>query len=308
MLQKMDSIWFDGKLVPWDQAKIHVLCHGLHYGTGIFEGIRAYRYPDGTSGVFRLPEHVKRYLNSAKILGLTLPYTQEELSQAILDTLIANKLPEGYIRPLSFAGEGDMGVYPSNNPTHTIIAVWPWGAYLGAEALEMGIRIKTSSFARMHVNTLMSKAKATGNYVNSVLAKMEVKADGYDEALMLDTNGFVSEATGENIFMVRNGIIKTTPLTSVLDGITRDSVITIARNLGYRLEEQLFTRDELYSADEAFFSGTAAEITPIREVDNRTIGLGKAGPITKAIQEAYFKAVKGHDPAYGHWLTPYSFS
>ena len=293
MLQKTEFIWFDGKLVPWDQAQVHVLAHGLHYGTGVFEGIRAYACPDGSSAVFRLPEHSKRLVNSAKILGINMPYTADEISKAIVETVVANKLSEGYIRPLAFAGEGDMGVFPGNNPTHVIIAVWPWGAYLGAEALEKGIRIKTSSFARMHVNTLMSKAKAAGNYVNSVLAKMEVKQDGYDEALMLDTNGYVCEATGENFFIVRNGVIKTPPLTAILDGIT--------------VEEQLFTRDEVYYADEAFFSGTAAELTPIRELDNRTIGEGHAGPVTKALQAAYFKAIKGQDPRYGHWLTNYKF-
>ena len=307
MFQKTEFIWFDGKLVPWDQAQVHVLAHGLHYGTGVFEGIRAYACPDGSSAVFRLPEHSKRLVNSAKILGIDMPYTADEISKAIVETVVANKLSEGYIRPLAFAGEGDMGVFPSNNPTHVIIAVWPWGAYLGPEALEMGIRAKTSSFARMHVNTLMSKAKAAGNYVNSILAKIEAKEDGYDEAVMLDTNGFVSEATGENIFIVRDGIIKTTPWTSILGGITRDSVMKVARDLGYTVEEQLFTRDEVYYADEAFFSGTAAELTPIRELDNRTIGEGHAGPVTKALQTAYFKAIKGQDPRYGHWLTSYKF-
>ena len=296
MLQKTEFIWFDGKLVPWDQAQVHVLAHGLHYGTGVFEGIRTYACPDGSSAVFRLPEHSKRLVNSAKILGINMPYTADEISKAIVETVVANKLSEGY-----------MGVFPGNNPTHVIIAVWPWGAYLGAEALEKGIRIKTSSFARMHVNTLMSKAKAAGNYVNSVLAKMEVKQDGYDEALMLDTNGYVCEATGENFFIVRNGVIKTPPLTAILDGITRDSIIKIARDLGYTVEEQLFTRDEVYYADEAFFSGTAAELTPIRELDNRTTAEGHAGPVTKALQAAYFKAIKGQDPRYGHWLTNYKF-
>lgn len=307
MIGKTEFIWVDGELVPWDQARVHVLTHCLHYGTGVFEGIRAYKGPDSGSAVFRLQDHVKRHLNSAKILGLNIPHSAETLSQGILDTVKANKLAEGYIRPLSFAGDGDMGVYPGANPVRTIIAVWTWGAYLGKEALDNGIRVKTSSFVRSHVNTMMSKAKACGNYVNSVLAKVEAKEDGYDEALMLDVNGFVSEATGENIFMVRKGVIKTTPLTSVLDGITRDSVFAIARDLGYAIEEQQFTRDELYVADEAFFSGTAAEITPIRELDNRVIGEGKAGPVTKAIQEAYFKAVRGHNPVYGHWLTPYTF-
>lgn len=307
MLQKTEFIWFDGKLVPWDQAQVHVLTHGLHYGTGVFEGIRTYACADGTSAVFRLPEHSKRLVNSAKILGLKLPYTTVEIEKAITDTLVANKLAEGYIRPLAFAGAGDMGVFPGNNPTSLIIAAWPWGAYLGAEALEKGIRVKTSSFARMHVNTLMSKAKAAGNYVNSVLAKMEVKEDGYDEALMLDTNGFVCEATGENFFIVRKGIIKTPPLTAILDGITRDAIMTIARDLGYTVEEQLFTRDEVYYADEAFFSGTAAELTPIRELDNRTIGEGHAGPVTKALQAAFFKAIKGQDARYSGWLTHYAF-
>lgn len=306
MLQKTEFIWFDGKLVPWDQAQVSVMTHCLHYGTGVFEGIRAYKLSDSESGVFRLQDHVKRMLNSGKILGLKIPYTAVDLCNAILETMKANKLHEGYIRPLAFAGDGDMGVYPGNNPIRTIIAVWPWGAYLGPEALEMGIRIKTSSFARSHVNTMMSKAKAAGNYVNSVLAKIEAKEDGYDEALMLDVNGFVSEGTGENVFIVRHGILKTTPLTSVLEGITRDSVVTIARDLGYTVEDRQFTRDEVYSADEAFFSGTAAEITPIRELDRRTIGEGRRGPVTKAVQEAFFNAARGKTPKYRSWLTTYS--
>ncbi len=305
-MDKTEFIWLDGKMTPWDQANVHVMSHGLHYGTGVFEGIRAYECNDGTSAVFRLPEHVVRLLNSAKILGIKIPYTQEEIQNAILETLKVNKLKGGYIRPLAFIGHGAMGVYPGDNPVRLAIAVWPWGAYLGAEALEMGIRIKTSSYARHHVNAMMTKAKAAGNYVNSVLAKVEAKADGYDEALMLDVHGFVSEATGENIFMVRNGVIKTTPLTSVLDGITRDCLIKIARGLGYEVVEQQFTRDELYTADEAFFTGTAAELTPIREVDRRVIGAGKAGPVTKRLQEVYFKAVKGQDPQFANWLTKYS--
>lgn len=304
MLNKTEFIWFDGKMVPWAEANVHVLTHGLHYGTGIFEGIRSYAGPNG-SAVFRLPEHVKRFLNSAKILGIKVPHSHQTLHDAILETLTVNKLKEGYIRPLSFVGDGAMGVYPGDNPVRTIIAVWPWGAYLGEEALNSGIRVKTSSFARHHVNAMMTKAKICGNYVNSVLAKVEVKAMGYDEALMLDTNGFVSEASGENIFIVRNGLIKTTPLTSVLDGITRETVMILARELGYKLEEQQFTRDELYMADEAFFSGTAAEITPIREVDGRIIGEGTAGPMTKAIQKAYFAAVKGESKEHNQWLSFY---
>jgi branched-chain amino acid aminotransferase len=306
MVQKSETIWFDGKQVPWDEANVHVLTHALHYGVGVFEGIRAYRCADGSSAVFRLREHVQRLFSSAKILRMEIPFTEDAIFDAIVETLQRNRLAEGYIRPLSFVGAGAMGVYPGDNPVQTIIAVWPWGAYLGAEALEKGIRVKTSSFARHHVNAMMTKAKASGNYVNSVLAKMEAKADGYDEALMLDVSGFVSEATGENIFMVRNGVIKTTPLTSILDGITRNSLMTLARDLGYEVVEQQFTRDELYVADEAFFCGTAAEVTPIREVDRRVIGKGSAGPVTKHLQQEYFKAVKGDNPRYDHWLHRYA--
>ena len=306
-MQKTEFIWFDGKLVPWAEANVCVMTHALHYCSSVFEGIRAYKCSDGTSAVFRLEEHSQRLLNSAKILRMDMPLSAEQVSTAILDTLKANKLEGGYIRPLTFVGDGEMGVYPGANPVHTIVAVWPWGAYLGPEALEMGIRCKTSSFARMHANTLMSKAKAAGNYVNSILAKIEAKEDGYDEAVMLDTNGFVAEATGENIFIVREGVIKTTPLTSILGGITRNSVMRLARDLGYTVEEQLFTRDELYIADEAFFTGTAAEMTPIREVDRRTIGAGRAGAVTKHLQQEYFKIVKGDNPKYASWLTRYTF-
>ena len=306
MVQKSETIWFDGKQVPWDEANVHVLTHALHYGVGVFEGIRAYRCADGSSAVFRLREHVQRLFSSAKILRMEIPFTEDAIFDAIVETLQRNRLAEGYIRPLSFVGAGAMGVYPGDNPVQTIIAVWPWGAYLGAEALEKGIRVKTNSFARHHVNAMMTKAKASGNYVNSVLAKMEAKADGYDEALMLDVSGFVSEATGENIFMVRNGVIKTTPLTSILDGITRNSLMTLARDLGYEVVEQQFTRDELYVADEAFFCGTAAEVTPIREVDRRVIGKGSAGPVTKHLQQEYFRAVKGDNPRYDHWLHRYA--
>lgn len=305
-MQTTEYIWFDGKMVPSDQARVHVLTHALHYGSAIFEGIRAYACADGKSAVFRLEDHCKRLLNSAKILRMEVPYSAEQLAQACVETLQANKLKEGYIRPLSFVGYGEMGVYPGNNPVQTIVAVWPWGAYLGAEALEKGIRIKTSSFARSHVNTAMSKAKASGNYINSILAKVEAKEDGYDEAIMLDTNGFVSEATGENVFIVRDGIIKTTPWTSILGGITRDSIMALARDLGYTVEEQQFTRDEFYIADEAFFSGTAAEITPIRELDHRQIGVGHAGPVTKHLQQEFFKIVKGQNPKYASWLHPFS--
>ncbi len=305
-MQKTEFIWFDGTMTPWDKAQVHVLSHALHYGTGVFEGIRTYACEDGSSSIFRLPEHVKRLFHSMKILGIDIPHSQETILNAIIETLKVNKLPEGYIRPLSFVGAGAMGIHPQTNPIHTIIAVWPWGAYLGAEALASGIRIKTSTFTRHHVNVMMTKAKASGNYVNSVLAKMEAVADGYDEALMLDTNGFVSEATGENIFIVRDNIIKTTPLTSILGGITRESIIEVARELGYTVLEQQFTRDELYIADEAFFTGTAAELTPIREVDRRSIGQGKAGPVAMHLQEVFFNIVKGKNPKYEQWLTRYS--
>jgi branched-chain amino acid aminotransferase len=306
MVQKADKIWFDGKLVPWDEANVHVLTHTLHYGCGVFEGIRAYECTDGRSAVYRLVEHMQRLIDSAHILGMKVPFSRDELVQAVVDTLKANKMKAGYIRPLVFVGDGAMGVHPSTNPIRVCIATWPWGAYLGAEALAKGIRVKTSSFTRMHVNTMMTKAKACGNYVNSVLAKTEVVADGYDEALMLDTQGFVSEASGENIFIVKNDIIKTTPLTSVLTGITRDSIMVLARELGYEVQEQLFTRDEVYACDEAFFSGTAAEITPIRELDRRQIGEGHAGPVTQLLQKEYFRVVKGENPDYSHWLHEYS--
>ncbi|MDR2745778.1 MAG: branched-chain amino acid transaminase [Desulfovibrio sp.] len=305
-MQATQFIWFDGEMIPWEQARVHVLSHALHYGSAVFEGMRAYACADGRSSVFRLDDHCARLVNSAKILRMEIPHTADQIAAACLETLKANRLREGYVRPLSFVGCGEMGVYPGDNPVQTIIAVWPWGAYLGVEALAKGIRVKTSSFARMHVNTLMTKAKASGNYVNSVLAKVEAREDGYDEAVMLDTAGFVSEATGENIFIVRGGLIKTTPWTSILGGITRDSVIRLARDLGYTVEEQQFTRDEFYIADEAFFTGTAAELTPVRELDRRVIGSGAAGPVTKRLQKEFFKVVTGEAPAYASWLSCYS--
>ncbi|MDR1660785.1 MAG: branched-chain amino acid transaminase [Desulfovibrio sp.] len=304
-MQATQYIWFDGEMIPWDQARVHVLSHALHYGSAVFEGMRAYACADGRSSVFRLNDHCARLVNSAKILRMEIPHTAGRIAAACLETLKVNKLREGYIRPLSFVGCGEMGVYPVDNPVQTVIAVWPWGAYLGADALAKGIRVKTSSFARMHVNTLMTKAKVSGNYVNSVLAKVEAREDGYDEAVMLDTAGFVSEATGENIFIVRDGLIKTTPWTSILGGITRDSVIRLARDLGYTVEEQQFTRDEFYIADEAFFTGTAAELTPIRELDRRVIGAGAAGPVTKRLQKEFFRVVTGENPGYASWLSYY---
>jgi len=307
MVQKAEKIWFDGKLVPWDEANVHILTHTLHYGCGVFEGIRSYECTDGRSAVYRLTEHMQRLIDSAHILGMKIPFSRDVMVQAVIDTLVANKMKAGYIRPLAFIGDGVMGVHPGTNPIRLAIATWPWGAYLGDEALIKGISIKTSSFCRHHVNAMMTKAKACGNYVNSVLAKTEAVADGYHEALMLDTQGYVSEATGENIFIIKNKVIKTTPLTSVLPGITRDSIMVLARKLGYEVQEQLFTRDELYVADEAFFSGTAAEITPIREVDRRVIGAGQAGAITQQLQKEYFRIVKGENADYASWLQEYSF-
>ncbi len=305
-MQKTEFIWFDGKLVPWDQAQVHVLTHALHYGDSVFEGIRAYDCGDKGSSVFRLKEHAKRLVNSAKILCINIPYTEGQIYDACIDTLRANKMKAAYVRPLAFVGYGEMGVYPGENPVHTIIVCWAWGAYLGPEALEKGIRVRTSSFARIHPNTLMSKAKAAGNYVNSILAKVEAKEDGFDEAVMLDTNGMVSEATGENIFIVENGVIKTPPLTSMLGGITRASLVQLGRDLGYTVEELPFTRDELYVADEDFFCGTAAELTPISSVDRRTIGCGHAGALTTHLNKDFFKVVHGDNPKYKDWLAPYT--
>jgi len=302
MSLKTEKIWLDGKIIPWEEAKVHVLSHALHYGTGYFEGIRCYQLANGRSAVFRLREHMQRLADSGKILGFPLPYSIEQLEQATLEVIRANKLKECYIRPLAFLGLGDLGVYAPNNPVNVCIAVWSWGAYLGDEGLKNGIRAKVSSYTRHHVNVMMTKSKATGNYINSVLAKAEVKKTGYDEAIMLDPEGYVSEASGENIFIVRGGRIKTTPLTSILPGITRDSIITMARERGYEVVEERFSRDELYIADEAFFTGTAAELTPVREVDDRTIGGGSRGPITAEIQQAFFDVIKGKNEKYAKWL------
>lgn len=294
----------DGRLVAWDDAKVHVLTHTLHYGFGVFEGIRCYRTSAGRSAIFRLPEHNQRLFDSAKILGLRIPFSPEEIEKACVETVRVNKLKECYIRPIVFVGDGEMGV-PSalTNPVRVAIIVWPWGAYLGDEGLKNGIRVMTSSFARFHVNTLMTKAKAVGHYVNSVLAACEARSAGFDEALMLDTDGFVSEASGENVFVVRRGAVKTTPLTSILEGITRASVMQLLGESGVAVVEDRFTRDEIYIAEEAFFTGTAAEVTPIRELDRRPVGSGKPGEITKLVQERFFAVLKGEDKAHEGWLT-----
>ncbi|MFQ3573171.1 MAG: branched-chain amino acid transaminase [Thermodesulfovibrionales bacterium] len=302
MINKTEKIWMDGRFVDWDKANVHVLSHSLHYGLGVFEGIRCYETKDGPA-IFRLDEHVTRLFQSAKIFMLEIPFSQQDIKQAIIDTIKVNSIRECYIRPLAFIGYGAMGLYPKGNPINVVIAVWPWGAYLGEEGLNNGIRVKISSFIRNHVNSNMSRGKISGYYVNSQLAKKEAITNGYDEALLLDTSGFVSEGSGENIFIVRKGVLKTTPLTSILEGITRDSVIEIARDMGILTLEERFTRDEVYISDEAFFTGTAAEITPIREVDNRIIGDGKAGAITKKLQTTFFSIVKGENPKYKHWLT-----
>jgi branched-chain amino acid aminotransferase len=295
----------NGSFVNWDDARVHILTHSLHYGTGVFEGIRCYKTASGPA-VFRLPEHVNRLFESAHILQMEMPFTREAVTGAITETVRINKIEACYIRPLAYIGYGAMGVFPKENPVQVSIAVWPWGSYLGDEGLENGIRVKISSFCRPHVNATMVRSKTTANYANSLLAKREALKDGYDEAMLLDTDGYVAEGSGENVFMVRKGVIKTPPLTSILEGVTRDTVMQLAAERGMRLVEERFTRDELYVADEAFFTGTAAEITPIREVDNRAIGAGKPGPVTKELQAAFFDIVHGKDSRHADWLTPVS--
>jgi len=292
----------DGTLVDWDKAQVHVLTHTLHYGLGMFEGIRCYKTDKG-SAIFRLDEHVERLFASAHIFSVEIPYTRKEIRDAIIKTIKVNKLRECYIRPLVYIGYGAMGLYPKGNPISVAIAAWPWGAYLGDEGIDKGIRIQVSSFTRHHVNSSMTRAKVCGYYVNSQIAKKEAIMGGYDEAVLLDPEGYVSEGSGENIFIVRNGQIKTTPLTTILEGITRDSIIKIARDNKISVVEERFTRDEIYIADEAFFTGTAAEVTPISEIDNRKIGIGSRGKITKKLQSIFFDVVKGKNKKYEYWLT-----
>lgn len=303
-MQKTDQIWLDGKFVPWEQAQVHVLTHTLHYGVGVFEGIRAYEREDGKALIFRLADHVDRLFGSAHILGMEIPYSRAEISEACVETVRVNRLRAGYIRPIVFLGDGEMGLAAVHNPVRVAIAAWPWGAYLGEEGLLHGVRLRTSSFQRMHVNTFMTKAKAVGNYVNSILAAIEARRAGYDEAMMLDTDGYVSECSGENVFIVRRGVVKTPPLTSVLEGITRDTVLVLLRDMRIPVVEERFSRDEAYLAEEAFMTGTAAEVTPVREIDDRTIGGGKPGPITRALQDRYRVVVRGREAAYRSWVTP----
>ncbi len=295
-------IWMDGGLVPWREAKVHVLTHTLHYGMGVFEGVRAYKAGKGTA-IFRLKEHTRRLFQSAHILGMKIPWSEEEVNRAQVEVLRENGLETGYLRPMAFLGSEGMGLRADNLSVHLSIAAWEWGAYLGEENLEKGLRVRVSSFSRHHVNVTMCRAKANGHYVNSMLALQEALVTGYDEALLLDTNGFVMEGSGENLFIVRDGVIYTPDLTSALDGVTRRTVNRIIADEGFRLVEKRITRDEVYIADEAFFTGTAAEVTPIREVDERQIGEGRRGPVTERIQRRFFDAVHGRVPEYEEWLT-----
>ena len=295
------QIWYDGKLVPWREATTHVLTYTLHYGVGCFEGVRAYQTPRGTA-IFRLEEHTKRLFNSAKILGMPMPWSQEQLNEAQKNVLRANSLPDAYLRPMVFYGSEGMGLRATGLKTHVIVAAWSWGAYLGADNMERGIRVKTSSFQRQYVNASLCRAKANANYLNSSMALSEVLRDGYDEALMLDPEGFVAEGSAENIFVITNGVISTPDVTSALDGITRRTVMQLAQDHGYKVVERRITRDEIYVCDEAFFTGTAAEVTPIRELDNRQIGEGSRGPITTVLQKAYADLVTGKSDQYPDWL------
>jgi branched-chain amino acid aminotransferase len=304
MVDKVKKVWLDGEFVEWDEANVHVLTHSLHYGLAAFEGIRAYKRADGATYVFRLREHIDRLFDTCKMCLLKPEFTREQVMKVCCDTLRVNEMTEGYLRPMVFVGEGAMGIYAPTNPVRTLVAGWRWGAYLGEEALKNGIRTKISSFARHHVNISLAKAKMCGQYTNSVLAKREAKLAGYDEAILLDANGFVSEGSGENIFVIRKGVIHTPDLScSILEGITRDSVITLARELGLTVVEDRLTRDQLWLAEEIFFTGTAAEVTPVREVDNRTVGDGTVGPITKQIQARFFEVARGGDTSHPEWLT-----
>ena len=297
------KIWMDGKLVDWRDAKIHVLTHTLHYGCGAFEGVRAYDTANGTA-IFRLREHTERLFNSAKILRMKLPFTVEQVMDAQRAVVRENNLKSGYLRPLTWIGSEKLGVSPKGNTIHLMVAAWAWGAYLGEEGLKRGIRVKTSSYTRHHVNITMTQAKAVSNYTNSILANMEAVDDGYDEALLLDASGFVSEGAGENIFVIKNGVVYTPDLSAgALNGITRNTIFAICEDLGLKVVEKRITRDEVYIADEAFFTGTAAEVTPIRELDRIELGAGSRGPITEKIQTAFFDIVNGRNPKYAEWLT-----
>ncbi len=302
MADRDGVIWLDGQMVPWREAKVHVLTHTLHYGMGVFEGVRAYETPEGTA-IFRLQAHTDRLFNSAKIMNMAMPYSKEELNEAQRAVVRENGLSSAYLRPMAFYGAEGMGLRADNLKVHVMVAAWTWGAYMGAENLEKGIKVATSSFTRHHPNISMTKAKANGAYMNSMLALQEAIRHGCDEALLLDKEGYVSEGSGENFFMVRDGVIYTPLLTSALDGITRKTIMQLAAEMGYTVVERNITRDEVYIADEAFFTGTAAEVTPIRELDGRAIGSGSRGPITQAIQARYFALVQGKNKDYAEWRT-----
>ncbi len=302
MADRDGVIWLDGELVPWREAKVHVLTHTLHYGMGVFEGARAYKTDRGAA-IFRLQEHTDRLFRSAHIMGMKMPFDKETINEATRAAVRENRLESGYIRPMVFYGSEGMGLRADNLNVHVMVAAWPWGAYMGAEALERGIKVQVSSYTRHHVNITMCKAKTNGHYVNSMLALQEAIRCGCDEALLLDNEGYVAEGSGENFFLVRDGVIYTPELTSALDGITRATIIELARQLDYTVIEKRITRDEVYVADEAFFTGSAAEVTPIRELDGRTIGNGARGPITERLQSLYFDIVHGREPRYQHWLT-----
>lgn len=302
MADRDGVIWFDGKMVPWRDANVHVLTHTLHYGMGVFEGVRAYNTDQGPA-IFRLQAHTDRLYDSAHIMGMKIPFSKEEINEACLAAVRDNNLDTAYIRPLVFYGSEGMGIRADNLKVHVVVAAWYWGAYMGEEALEQGIKIRTSSFTRHHVNITMTRAKSTGAYMNSMLALQEAVSGGADEALLLDPEGYVAEGSGENVFIVKDGTIYTPEVTACLNGITRATVLTLAGEMGIPVVEKRITRDEVYIADEAFFTGTAAEVTPIREVDNRQIGAGRRGPITEKLQKAYFDLVNGKNAAYSEWLT-----
>lgn len=302
MADRDGVIWFDGKLVPWREANVHVLTHTLHYGMGVFEGVRAYKAEKGTS-IFRLQAHTDRLFDSAHIMKMDMPFDKATLNEAQRTVVRENKLESAYLRPMCFYGSEGMGLRADNLKTHVIVAAWEWGAYLGQDNLENGIRIRTSSYTRHHVNISMCKAKANGHYINSMLALQEAITDGYDEAMLLDNEGYVAEGSGENIFIVKDGVIYTPDLTSALNGITRNTIFTLCSELGVEVREKRITRDEVYIADEAFFTGTAAEVTPIREVDNRKVGNGSRGPITEKLQTMYFDVVHGRHHVHPEWLT-----
>ena len=304
MVDKVKKIWMDGEFVDWEDANVHVLTHTIHYGLGAFEGVRAYKRTDGTTTVFRLREHVQRLFDSCKLIMIEPRASFAQVMESSVEILRVNGMDDGYIRPMVYVGDGAMGVFAPDNPIRTLVVAWRWGAYLGSSALAEGVRTKLSSWSRHHLHVSLAKGKIMGQYTNSTLAKREAKMGGYDEAILMDVNGYVSEGSGENLFLVKKGKLITPPLSaSILEGVTRDTILVLAREMGIPVSEEMITRDQLYLADEAFFTGTAAEVTPVREVDNRKIGEGGVGPITKRLQQRYFDVVKGSDNSHPEWLT-----